>query len=118
MEGTGSDQNSDGPASGDCCDSMAQNLADPRSPLIYESRVRLYSVRSLTGDGRAIDDDIVIRIVFCPWCGMRLPEDLLREYGSLLEELGLDQKDNPWDISDPHLPDEMRTDEWWRKRGL
>lgn len=52
----------------------------------------------------------------CPWCGNNLPRDLTDEWFDILEK--------EYNITDPsdtesHLvPEEFKTDEWWKKRGL
>ena len=62
------------------------------------------------------------QIIYCPWCGTKLPKELGEEWcNALEEEHGLtiddfrDQKGR-WDES--KIPAEFRTEEWWRKRGL
>ena len=57
----------------------------------------------------------------CPWCGTKLPEDLSEKMEEVLEaEYGITAKD--WDSpkwnDDTDLPEEFKTDEWWKKRGL
>jgi hypothetical protein len=50
-------------------------------------------------------------IRFCPWCGARLPhskEDLWR---TTLAEMG-------YDPSEEEIPEEFRSDQWWRERGI
>lgn len=55
-------------------------------------------------------------ITFCPWCGAKLPKSLGKEWCQLIkEEFGIeDIFKEEWD----KLPQEFKTDEWWRKRGL
>ena len=59
---------------------------------------------------------------YCPFCGAQLPKDrkaINRDgsdpYGDALEEaVGKDY----CDISEDEIPEEFKTDEWWKKRGL
>ena len=52
---------------------------------------------------------------YCFWCGAKLPEDLGDEWAKILkEDYNLDNPFKDWD----RVPDEFKTDEWWKKRGL
>ena len=53
---------------------------------------------------------------YCPFCGAKMPKQLyMSEYENALEEvLGKDF----CDIKEEEIPDEFKTDEWWKKRGL
>jgi hypothetical protein len=61
-------------------------------------------------------------IYFCPWCGKDLPKILDDEYdqelskatGIAIDDITLDT----YSSSNPNLPLEFKTDEWWKKRGL
>ncbi len=71
-------------------------------------------------------------ISHCPWCGAKLPTNLRKDYRHILrQEHGIevdlyirlaDKCDNP--KTDQELcetldvPDEFKSDEWWKKRGL
>lgn len=89
-----------------CCEVMRECIHDERICIKYESRFRSYY---LTIRGSAAIQSILV----CPWCGTRLPNDLYDEYDEvLLNEYGLK---NP---SKKLLPEEFKTDEWWKKRGL
>lgn len=56
------------------------------------------------------------RVKYCPWCGEKLPKRLADEWEEILEkEYGIKEKDW-WD--DSKIPEEFKTDEWWRKRNL
>ncbi|BFR47054.1 hypothetical protein RVX_R01150 [Nitratidesulfovibrio sp. HK-II] len=48
--------------------------------------------------------------VYCPWCGVKLPTPLGSVYyGTLREMFGDDV-----DIKDMDIPEEFKTDAWWR----
>ena len=52
---------------------------------------------------------------YCPNCGARLPKDLLDEYCDELEKaVGKEY----CDIKEDEIPEEFKSDEWWKKRGL
>ena len=55
---------------------------------------------------------------YCPYCGAKLHEDLVDELEEILEnEYGIMLCNV--DLNDPNtLPEEFRSDEWWKKRGL
>ena len=61
-----------------------------------------------------------ISISNCPFCGAKLPENLIDErWDTIMNELGSDYL--PDDEGNPpkkELPEEFKTDEWWKKRGL
>jgi hypothetical protein len=63
-----------------------------------------------------ISENRVSQFNFCPWCGKKLPSDLTKEFYSILEK----QYGVPYPDTDYHtnLPEEFKTDEWWKKRGL
>jgi hypothetical protein len=50
----------------------------------------------------------VVQILFCPWCGARLPESKRDRWFDELEKRGI----NP--LSDP-IPTEFQTDAWYLK---
>lgn len=52
---------------------------------------------------------------YCPFCGERLPSHLYYEYANVLEQsVGKEY----CDITEDEIPEEFKTDEWWKKRGL
>lgn len=55
-------------------------------------------------------------ICFCPRCGTKFPHELGDEWYEILqEEYGIE---DPMDEDAHRLPEEFKTDEWWKKRGL
>ena len=62
------------------------------------------------------------RLGYCPFCGVKLPKDRkgIDENGNdpytdaLEEAVGKEY----CDIKEDEIPEEFKTDEWWRKRGL
>ena len=54
---------------------------------------------------------------YCPQCGAKFPKNLTNKWYKIMEkELGIEY---PTDPDKAHLiPEEYKTDEWWKKRGL
>jgi hypothetical protein len=98
-----------------CCGHMDKyTINGEEDPIIeYES-----SIRSYTFLLRESNEYIGVnqRLWYCPWCGTKLPEDLIDEWGETLErEYGLTEKERD---EGSKIPEEFKTDEWWKKRGL
>lgn len=92
-----------------CCDLMHLYHTQKEKIILYFPITREIAFK--------ISDTIFQKINFCPWCGCKLLIDLREEFfkqvtALLREELGIEA------FSDPRLPEEFKTDEWWKKRGL
>ena len=92
-----------------CCDSM--NIAIKENKIIdYDITVREYGMRFRKNRVKMLN--------FCPWCGIKLPKDLIGELYDVLEK----EYNIPWRDADifeyTNVPDEFKTDEWWKKRDL
>ena len=76
----------------------------------YNPRFRGYGIRILDGGSS------VQTLYFCPWCGGKLPDAdaLTDKWFKILEEM-LPEFDG---FADTRTPDEFKSDEWWKKRGL
>jgi hypothetical protein len=101
-----------------CCLDMADKLTfvcdDHPKPgschdyvIIYLSQYREYCIR--------IENNIHQKINCCPWCGVRLPDNLTEKFFSELS-LFLNKDASLLDSDD--FPPEFKSDEWWKKRGL
>lgn len=78
---------------------MRAAIADLRTPLEYEPRLREYRIpRRESESSQTLD--------FCPFCGAQLPPSLRDAYGDKLEALGLEFFEEP--------PEPFRSDRWWR----
>jgi hypothetical protein len=56
------------------------------------------------------------QLKYCPWCGKKLPEDLCNQFEEIMEkEYGLTVSEVNRGVD---IPEEFKTDEWWKKRGL
>lgn len=93
-----------------CCEFMDECLSDARIQIFYEPISREYYIP-------LIGSQAVQCIIYCPFCGKKLPSDLRNRLYEILE--------NEYDIEPEFdfkktkgLPKEFLTDEWWKKRGL
>lgn len=90
---------------------MADFIEDQRLPIEYLPKYREYYIPLIKGH-KAIQC-----ILFCPWCGTKLPKDLGNEYFDILEKeyniTSLEETEKA-----KSLPEEFKTDEWWKKRGF
>jgi hypothetical protein len=94
-----------------CCDIMDYFSENKNSLLEYDPSVRSYSFY-LHDDDTGTHQEFY----FCPWCGTTLPKELDEEWGKILEkEYGIE--DPGWKKPE-ELPEEFRSDTWWKKRGL
>lgn len=97
-----------------CCDMMAIIIDHAGIPLLYSKILRKYHMI------RMIKHVIVDYVVFayCPWCVKVLPKDLTVEYNEIVQrECGINTREI--DITcEFDLPEEFKSDEWWKKRGL
>ena len=94
-----------------CCKSMESFIDDPRDPLDYNPIFREYYIK-------IHDRAVIITLVYCPWCGLKLPTSLRDEYFDIL------YNDYKLDISlsdcktHPGIPKEFKSEAWWKKRNL
>jgi len=100
-----------------CCDAMRLWLEDRDCPFSYNAYDRYYT---MSAPMSLIKKNVVwpcYNVYFCPYCGTKLPKDLVVERFEILEEeYGIT---NPYDTKQKkRIPQEFMTDEWWKKRGL
>ncbi len=56
-------------------------------------------------------------LYYCPFCSTQLPKILNNELFAILET-SFNMRD-PWNnIINGTIPEEFKTDKWWKKRGL
>ena len=91
-----------------CCKSMVFTIEN-YDIIEFEDYFRAYNLlTSSTGIG--------LKLKFCPFCGKSLGRRLNLEYFSVLNsEYGIDMPDT---FSFTNVPEEFKSDKWWRKRGL
>jgi hypothetical protein len=101
-----------------CCLSMLDALEQPDdSPLTYSADTRTYTISAPTALMKKNMVWLGYSVKFCPFCGTKLPKDLVDERFEILEK--------EYGITDPYdkkqkkrIPQEFMTDEWWKNRGL
>jgi hypothetical protein len=85
----------------------------------YSNKMLEYSPETRSYDLFLNDETTICTrqpVVYCPWCGKKLPKDLGVEWAKMVEkELNIK---SVWDIEWNEIPDKFKTDEWWKKRGL
>jgi len=96
-----------------CCQLMSDFLNDQRIQIGYNPTTRDYFIPLLyKGKTTALQC-----LHFCPWCGKKLPGSLNDTWFEILEkEYNLD--DPCYKKQEPLIPEEFKTDEWWKKRNL
>lgn len=99
-----------------CCEPMELLVEDLDCPLKYRSWTRQY-VLTIPQDYLSENEVCVsFTITHCPRCGAQLPSNLIEEWFNLIEEkFGIK---GLFDERTKDLPQEFKTDEWWKKRGL
>jgi uncharacterized protein DUF6980 len=83
------------------CETMSLALANPEYPIDYDDVVRAYNLRILDGGSS------YLALVYCPFCGAKLPGRLGEEWFDRLEARGIEP-------GSPEVPAEMRDGSWWR----
>jgi hypothetical protein len=94
-----------------CCQTMAAAVAMGDCPVVYEPVFRRWEIRQHYH--RMFHD---WQLEFCPWCGTRLPRDLGDEWTNRVEALGFTNGGHYSEI--PGLPDDFKTDRWWKHERL
>ena len=100
-----------------CCEVMQGILERGASALRYLPSVRMYIIYEVIEQQKCLRYGGCNAINYCPWCSSALPSSLHDTMESvLINELRLE---DPWAPENEHLiPQEFKTDEWWKKRGL
>ncbi len=102
-----------------CCIKMEGALEEYGTPISYTPYTRSYDMaygtefkNSETGE---ITFGVVEPLFYCPWCGVKLPENLFAEWHDEIEKFDIDTLDKE---QLKKLPEEYLTEEWWKKKGL
>lgn len=100
-----------------CCNAMRLWLEDRDCPFMYNAYNRYYTMSAPKSLMKKNDVWSCYKVYFCPYCGTKLPKDLVVERWEILEkEYGIT---DPYDTKQKkRIPQEFMTDEWWKKRGL
>lgn len=84
-----------------CCERMRLAVESDEIPIVYTARYREFGVRVLDGGTSTIE------LLYCPWCGQKLPESLRDRWFDELERRGIDPATG-------ELPAEFTDDRWYR----
>ena len=87
---------------------MALHLGSNEVSISYSDKFREYGILTRWDHNRSL---AIQSIDYCPWCRAKLPRDLRSEWFAILDDLGLEPED-------PAVPEEMKSDAWWRRRKL
>jgi 7,8-dihydroneopterin aldolase/epimerase/oxygenase len=87
-----------------CCRSMAACLWEDDWPLLYRPHLRELALEKS-------GSSVLQTLLFCPWCGKRLPRSLWAGWLARAEKHGYQGIESPKNL----LPDELHSDAWWRK---
>jgi hypothetical protein len=94
-----------------CCEDIRIILSDSRNNIHYYNVFREYYIQTKR-------NTVILDIPFCPWCGKQLPSSLREKFFDVLE-LEYKISTNAGDYKDrPDIPEEFRSDQWWKKRNL
>jgi hypothetical protein len=85
-----------------CCEDMRIAMVEGVA-IVYIPKFREYGIRILDGGTSSKV------IIFCPWCGIRLPASLRDAWFVEIERLGLEP-------DSPFLPLRFKTDAWWNSQ--
>jgi hypothetical protein len=100
-----------------CCEELEVLVEDPEcyvKYIPYQREYVFYIPQYYITDGRL---HMYFPISYCSWCGMQLPKNLSSEWYALVKE-----KFGLTDFAEIEvmklLPEEFRTNQWWKKRKL
>jgi hypothetical protein len=102
-----------------CCEGLQAIVEDPKCALKYRAYTRDF-ILTVPEYLRVKKKNVVYsnyKLSHCPRCGTKFPESLADEWYDIIEkELGIDGLIGQ---DQEHLiPEEYKTDEWWKKRRL
>lgn len=90
-----------------CCVELSKFLAEGKVSISYSPRFREYAIDLRSSGGKQL-------IAFCPWCGAQLPTPLRDEWYDLVEAQ-VSALSGPDDL---RIPEDFKSDKWWRNRDL
>ena len=83
-----------------CCAQMQYAIDEPEIPLVWTPKFREIGICVLDGG------DSNILLIYCPWCGNKLPASLRSEWFAALEERKIDPFGE-------HVPPEFLDGRWY-----
>ena len=100
-----------------CCKRLKKLLDNPNCPIEYEGARRRYM---LTIPEKYLEQNEIcmnFSLKYCPECGTEFPKELFDEWFEVVESQ-FGEIDIFDDEQIKNLPQEFKTEQWWRKRGL
>ena len=96
-----------------CCEHFITNcIADARVPYDYSPVKRYFYTIHRTRTTNEGD-----RLLACEYCSKEWPKELSKEYDEVLEkEFGITSDSEAYKKNE--VPEEFKSEEWWKKRGL
>src|SRR5687768_3225665 len=88
-----------------CCKAMKLFLEDERDPIEYNPVFREYFIRLHNRFN-------IITFSYCPWCGIKLPKELRKEFFDTLEREYKIETDIGEYKKRKDIPQEFKSDEW------
>jgi hypothetical protein len=92
-------------------------IEDPLAPIKYASEIRSYALTIPACYRKKNEICVSFMITHCPRCGTKLPRDLADEWSEIVRR-DYHVTDELDDEQFKQLPQEFKTDEWWKNRGL
>lgn len=86
-----------------CCQSMESAIRDPDLPVIFTPKFREFGIRVLDGGSSTLG------LVFCPWCGQKLPGSLRDRWFDELQQLDVDPYGQ-------NVPPEFADEQWYQNK--
>jgi hypothetical protein len=126
-----------------CCEKLKDEIEEgaaftQNKLIVYDAPYRSYGIIDEESDSETLCKSYV-PMTYCPFCGKKFPPDLVEKWSDVIwEELGpeylieseaeaqkslceFQEREYVPDLDLPEakpLPEEFKTDEWWKKRGL
>ena len=96
-----------------CCSNMARYIQN--KAIDYEPIDRTYGI-IYDQDPLKQAPSRIAMLKYCPWCASNLPKRLIDEWFDILEnEYKIEVPDS---TTFTNVPEEFKSDAWWKKRGL
>lgn len=85
-----------------CCKNMESHLQSGELEFKFNPKFREYGI-VITDGGQSIQT-----IVYCPWCGSKLPSSLRDKWFEIVcDKLGFEP-------GDKNIPEKYHSEEWWQ----
>lgn len=92
---------------------MNEFISNPNTGMDYFPDSRNYLIK-IFEDSLNTHAGVYQNIYYCPWCGKKLPPSLSDQWYEEITKLGIKEPDDTPEL----IPEEFKTEEWWKKRKL